>query len=237
MIKQVLRSPIVTAVLFVAAAALLVFGGIGVARAVPRIVSNDWRGEVELTNIETALVENGSIVEGHDTLLGKSFRDPNKLGDNAENFKYGTTYDEVLSVRNVGTIDQYVRVSVYKFWEDAEGNKDASLDPAMIDLHFVEGDGWTIDKAASTPERTVLYYDKILGCAEGSETGNATDSTPFADKITINGAIATKTSSNNGEITYDYNGKTFRIKAVVDAVQTHSDDIAKVGAWGTVDGR
>lgn len=232
MIKRVLRSPAFTAVLVVAAAALLIFGGLGVARAVPRIVSNDWRGEVELTNIETALVENDLVVEGHDTLLGKSFLEPNKLGDNAENFKYGVTYDEVLSVRNVGTIDQYVRVTVYKFWEDAKGVKDATLDPDYIDLHFVEGDGWTIDKKASTPERTVLYYDKILGSAENSETGNPTDSTPFADKLTINGAVATVTAVQDGEITYKYNGKTFRIKAVVDAVQTHNGEAAMTGAWG-----
>ena len=232
MIKQILRSPVFTAVLFVAAAALIAFGGIGAARAVPRIVSNDWRGEVELTDIETALVENDIVVEGHDTLLGKSFLEPNKLGDKAENFKYGTTYDEVLSVRNVGTIDQYVRVTVYKFWEDADGAKQSGLNPDYIDLHFVEGDGWTIDKKASTPERTVLYYDKILGCAEGSETGNATDSTPFADKLTINGAVATVTSVKDGEVTYDYDGKTFRIKAVVDAVQTHNGEVAMTGAWG-----
>ena len=73
MIKNVLRSPVFAIALLVVAAGLIVAGSIGVARAVPRIVSNDWRGEVELTDIETALVENDIVVEGHDTLLGKSF--------------------------------------------------------------------------------------------------------------------------------------------------------------------
>ena len=224
MIKRLFRSPIFTIGLFVAAAVLILVGGMGTVRAAPRIQSNDWKGEVELTDIETALVENGNIVEGHDTLLGSSFRNPNNLGSNAENFQYGVTYDEALSVRNVGSIDQYVRVTVYKFWEDGDGKKDPTLDPSLIDLHFVTDGGWSIDTAASTPERTVLYYDKILGAPKGSETGNIPGSSLFADKLTIKDEVATAQGN--------YNGKTFRIKAVVDAVQTHNADAARVGAWG-----
>lgn len=32
----------------------------------------------------------------------------------------------------------------------------------MIELSILENSGWFIDKAASTPEKTVVYYEKPL---------------------------------------------------------------------------
>ena len=217
MMKKLLKSPIATAVLFVAAAALLLTGGIGAAFAAPRIQSADYRAEVVLTDIQTALTENGNVVEGDDALLST-------LVPSGEKFKVGKTYDEKLAVRNVGKIDEYVRVTVTKFWNDANG-KDVALDPALIDLHFVTGQGWTIDKDASTTERTVLYYAKPIAPGE--------DTSLFADKLTINGKVVTSvTKLADGSEEFDYEGVKFRIKAVADAVQTHNATDAMTSAWG-----
>ena len=127
-----------------------------------------------------------------------------------EDFQIGKTYDEVLSVLNSGSIDQYVRVTVYKYWVDVNedgtaGDKRTDLDPSLIDLHFVTGNGWTIDESASTKERTVLYYASPLGCNKEddgefeqekvlTQTGQyesvdtvvyPSASTPFADTLTV----------------------------------------------------
>ncbi|MBQ6390268.1 MAG: hypothetical protein IJH88_01435 [Eggerthellaceae bacterium] len=235
--KTILRSPVFTVAIFVLAAALLGFGTVGAVQAAPRVQSGDFRAEVVLTNIETALTENGTVREGNDDLL-KTF-----LADNGDSeLKIGKTYPYKLGVRNVadaksGGIPQHVRVTVHKFWSltDADGNplthdgskqgKAFSLDPSLIELHFVEGNGWTIDKNASTDERTVLYYSGVL------EPGQ--DTPDFTDTLTINGKVVTDmTRLADGSDQFSYEGVQFRIKATVDAVQTHNGEAALNGAWG-----
>ena len=240
---KVLRSPITTAILFVAAAALLAFGGIGAVQAAPRIQSSDYRAEVVLTNIETALTEYGEVREGDDDLVKNTLLANNKdaNGNVDDSLKIGKKYDYTLGVRNVGVsakngIDQYVRVTVYKYWVlvDDEGNvitdkngkvKDCGLDPSLIDLHFVEGKGWAIDKDASTDERTVLYYDKALAPDGG-------DSTPLTDTLRIDPKVLKEITDASSGLDYDYDKVEFRIKATVDAVQTHNPKLAMTSAWG-----
>jgi len=233
MIKSILRSPAFSVVLFVLAAALLLGGTIGAVQAAPRIQSADWRGQVVLTNIETALTENGIIREGDDQLLTTFLKDN---GD--DELKIGKTYPYKLGVRNVadgdnGGIPQYVRVIVKKYWVyvDENGNplpettgKKCSIDPSLINLHFVEGNGWTIDKDASTPEQTVLYYDRTLATGE--------DSSNFTDTLTIDSKVLNEVTKHDDGVTYDYDGVEFRIKASVDAVQDHNPEPAMTSAWG-----
>ena len=67
--KTILRSPIFTAVLFVVAAVLLVGGTVGAVQAAPRTQSNDFNAQVQLSSVDTAVVENGDVVEGDNKLL------------------------------------------------------------------------------------------------------------------------------------------------------------------------
>ena len=223
MSKKTERFPLIAIGLFALAAFLIGFGGINAVRAAPRIESADYRAQVQLTSIHVALVENGKVVQGDNELLTDLLE---RSGDTE--LKVGKTYDEVLSVRNANhpgesiegsAIDEYVRVSVYRYWTDATG-KAVDLDPSLIKLNFVTDKGWTIDEEASTPERTVLYYKDIL--EEGDET------TPFADSITIDSAASTAMGGN----TYLYKGVKCNIKAVADAVQTHNGEQAMKSAWG-----
>lgn len=218
--NKFLRSPKATVLLFAFAALLIAFGGINAVQAAPRIESADYRAQVVLSNINVAVTENGNVVEGEDTLL-------RSLAANAD-FKIGKTYDEVLAVRNAkhpssdndgDGIDEYVRVSVYRYWTDDNG-KAVNLNPDYIELNWVTNDGWTIDEEASTPERTVLYYSRIVA--------PDADTTPFADKLTINSAVATAMS--NGD--YEYKDVRFHIKVAADAVQTHNGTEAMISAWG-----
>lgn len=222
MVKKILRSGITTLVLAVLAIGFIGFGGINTIQAAPRVVSEYFGAEVVMANIQTAITEDGTVVEGSDKLLQNWPKN--------EKFAIGKVFDEKLAVRNTGKandggIAEYVRVTVRKYWTDTEGNeldaKVTGLKPEHIDLHFVEGNGWTIDADSSTPERTVLYYSGII------EPG--ADSTPFADKLSISSEVATAIDPE-GE--FEYEAVVFHIDAEVDAVQTHNASDAKGSAWG-----
>jgi len=204
-------SPIIVGILFAVAAVMIVTGTIGGVKAAPLITNNqDYLAEMELTSIGIQITEKGEILpDGQDLMAWLT----------KPEFKIGKTYDEPLAVTNTGTIDEYVRVSVYKYWTDKDG-KDVTLDPGLITLHFVEGD-WTINEEESTEERTVLYYKEPIKPGE--------DSTVFMDTVTIDGKVARAISADK---TLDYDGVTFHIQVVADGVQDHNGDAAMTSAWG-----
>lgn len=205
--KKLFRSPITSIALFVVAAGLLVFSSIGGIRAALNIFSEDYIAQIKLDEIQVALTENGIIKEGYDVLL-------KNLIPEKESLVLGRAYSERLGVRNVGAIDEYVRVYVYHYWK-INGEKAVNLDPSLIDLHFVTGQGWTIDEAASTTERTVLYYDAGL-------LPVGADSSDFTDTLTIKVGANTKA----------YEGAEAWIEAVVDSVQNHNGGDAVTSVWG-----
>lgn len=229
--RKLLSTPLATGLLFVLAVGLIGFGGIRGAQAAPRIISEWYGAQVEMTEIETALVENDIIVEGDNTLLKDSFFKANKdngLAEDGSGFAIGKTYDEVLTVENVGTIPQYVRVSVYRYWVDADGNAlknedSAKFDPEYIELGFATDGGWSIDKDASTEERVVLYYNRDLA------VGERLSDDPFVTTVRISPEVSSLLSADGS---YKYEGVNFRIEATVDAVQTHNGSDAMRSAWG-----
>ena len=213
MMKKFLRSPILSIVVFIAAAALLVVGTIGSARAALLTPSDDYLAEIKLESIDVALAENGRTLEEGEELFTKL------LAENEE-FKVGKTYSEKLTVRNTGEIESYIRVTIYRYWTDADG-KAVDLDPSLIVLSIPEGTGWTIDEEASTAERTVLYYEDTV--APGDETG------VFVEDLTIDGSVVTAVDDLDE---YIYDEVTFHVQAVADSVQTHNGEAAMVSAWG-----
>ena len=207
------------------ATVLILVGTIGGVQAALRIQSKALGASFEMVDLKTALVENEVTAEGADALLGDSFVTANAgngLTSRAD-VKIGRQYDEVLKAENSGNVDQYVRVTVRRYWTDQDG-KDVELDPDLIELHFVEGNGWTIDQAASTPERTVLYYASVL--TPGERTSE------FVDKITINSQVLVKAHKLAKEGKLDYENVTFHVAAEVDAVQTHNGSEAMTSSWG-----
>lgn len=164
-------------------------------------------------------------------------------------FEIGRTYAEELSVMNSGTIDQYVRVTVYKYWVDVNpdgtaGPKRQDLDPSLIELHLLTGNGWSIDEAASTAERTVLYYSVPLGGSR-SEGGFPSISAPFMDALTVSRGVTEQIAEKRSytEVrdgvtyrvttgSYLYDRVAFQVEVQIDAVQTHNASDAKTSAWG-----
>ena len=222
--RQFLSKPIVTAILLVLALALLGGGTVDSARAALNLRSEFYDSEVKLPTIGVQLLENGKAVSGKEALLTGFLGDKMLLP--------GKTYEEKLAVANNGTIDEFVRVTVLKYWLDPKGDKSPAMDSQWIKLGFVTDGVWTIDKSSSTEERTVLYYGSALKVGETS--------TLFMNSVTIDGKVAEKVTQEktvNGSLTtitttYDYDGYKFCIKATVDSVQTHNAQDAVKSAWG-----
>ena len=218
-LKSFLKSP---ALLLAAAVLLLAGGTVGSARAALSLRSDNLQINIETAALSVALVEG----EGKDAVIiedgGKLLT--NLLGEN-ESFKIGKTYEETISAANDGSYEEYVRVIVTKSWMNADGTKDTSLDPSLIELGVK--DGWVVDEQASTKEQTVYYYTRPV--APG-EVVALTDSLTVSNEVT---SVVTKTgTTGNITTTYDYTGKSFSVEAEVDAVQTHSAKDAIYGAWG-----
>lgn len=241
-IKHFLTSPAANAAGFVLAAALLAFSTVGGARAALSYYSENYSTRVQMYDIGVTLQENGKSVSwrNYDTNAADGTWDESvgvlltDLLPEGEKLKVGASYQEELNVKNTGTIHQYVRVSIYKYWLDKDGKKLRSLSPDLISLHLANtGTDWLLDKEASTSERTVLYYSRLL---------NSGEETPlFADSLSISPMVATKVSQEtiteeNGCTTirtsYEYNGAQFCVEAKVDAVQEHNAQDAAWSAWG-----
>lgn len=230
-----LASPIVTIVLFAAAAAMLLGSTIGGTRAALTYFSDTYTSNFQLKSIGVSLME--SNVDGET----EEFTDYNRvawrdyesngswdstntpdevgtlltglLGED-ETFKIGKTYTEKLAVANTGSIDTYVRVIVYKYWLKTETLEDGTqvetkapmLEPDLIRLNWVNGDLWLVDEEASTPERTVLYYSQILPAG----TENSVSMTePLCDTLTVDSAVAKKVTQETKTTTTGEDGRVY----------------------------
>lgn len=243
-IKRFLTSSAGTLTLFALAVGLLLFSSVGGARAALTYYSETYTSRVQMYDIGVSLVENGTVVASRDydtkkndgswkinagqsgVLLGNLLKE-------GESFRVGVEYPEELAVKNSGTINQYVRVNLYRYWLDEKGEKLTTLSPDLIDLELDTGGGWILDEEASdTAERTVLYYNRALGAGETSR--------PFARSLRIDTGVAasvtqTREETGNGTkitTTYDYDGVCFYVEATVDAVQEHNAQDAILSAWG-----
>lgn len=257
-IRSFFRSPMGTTFMFMMAVLLLMTGTIGGVRATPQIFNPEfYYGGLELEEIGITLLENGtdvswrnydrnseSFITGSnskasppDTQMGTLLA--NMLGN--EKLKIGKTYPEVLSVRNSGTIPEYVRVTVYKYWEDGNEARFDAYDAKgqdvlnkLIELHFLEGNGWVIDHSSDTKERTVLYYQNKI--TSGESTSAFTDTLRINDKIVDYGVkVPTDDTGLSWTWSWAADGLEFRVEAEADGVQDHNARAAMKSAWGLTD--
>jgi len=245
-------SLIVSIVMMAAAAGLLAVSGIGVTRAVLLDPSEHFSAHVEMYDIGVSLTEGGRTVSYRNydhTVNADGSRNATgtwSLGQEellstmvpeGEHFQIGKTYPEELAVANSGSINEFVRVTVYKYWKDKDGNKVTNLDPSLIDVEWnnVGGD-WFL--ASENDETAVLYYTHLLHGSD--ETGGAVSTSPFTKSLTVylddalkNDYTVTTSSDGNTVIyNYTYDGYSFCLEAKVDAVQEHNAEDAILSAWG-----
>ena len=227
--RSLKKTPLVLLALSVT---LLLASTVGSTRAALTYYSENFSAEVTVSNIGVTLMENGKAV-GYRNYVSNGAWDESKgvllenMLEEDEKITLGKDYEEKLSVQNSGSIDNYVRVTLRKSWQDEEGKK-TELSPELIELEVLEGSGWVIDESASTEERIVLYYTNVLPV--GAETP------AFTESISINPMVGTKVIKTvvGDVVTYEheYNGYKFVVEADVDAVQTHNAADAIKSAWG-----
>ena len=230
------------------AAAVLLFasGGFMGTRAQLTTFSADYEGQFQLDHLQVHLLENGRDVCGeHNTLDGSKKVSGELIQYMNGQFKPGLAYrEEIAALNGTGTetenepVDQFVRLSIRKYWKNPDGDKDPSMDPELIQLTYnpnkgtewfndkkdtpFNDDAWAINDKETTPERTTYYYKTKLA---GGDT-----TPPVVNKLKINNKIVddvTKSDPDeNGVITYTYkyDGYIICIEADVQAVQTHNAD-------------
>lgn len=224
--------------LFGAAAALLLTSTVGSTRAALTYRSESYGMQIDVPSIGVSLLENDKVVSSryYDEKADKWIEDGDKklltaMLTEGEKLSLGREYGEELRIQNSGSIDSYVRAIVYRSWTKEGELANTELSPELIQMDL-GGDGWVVDETASTRERTILYYNKIL--PSGSTT------TPFNSTLCIDKAIGnkvteTRTTTSEGEIietTFAYDGYEFNVRVEVDAVQTHNAEDAIRSAWG-----
>lgn len=225
--------------LFAVAVILLLISAVGGTRAALSYYSDTYLARLAVSDIGVTLLENGEEVawrnyEGNDAWSTPQTEEAQRLLQGllpaGEQFQIGRAYPEQLQVQNTGQISQYVRVKLYKYWEDAEGNKTNVVAPDLIKLELADGSGWMVDQADSTDERTVLYFTRVL---EAGATTPSLTSSVSVDPVVVRLVTEEKVEENGTIITkYDYKGLRFCIEAEVDAIQEHNISDAALSAWG-----
>lgn len=228
--RKFLSSPKATAAIFGAAVVLLLFSSIGGARAALEIQSQTHQTKIETEHIAVQLLEGDKgVAIGEETKKGTLSFDVLKDENGKLKMTAGKSYPEVLSVKNTGDIDQYTRVTIYKYWVksvDEKGNviKATDLWPGYIELTLA--DGWVVDTKASTPERTVIYYKNILK-ADENKRGDGEEK-DFVTSMRIDPEVI-KIVNDDGR---EYQNHSIKVEVEVDAVQTHQAADAILSTWG-----
>ena len=184
--KKWITSPITTIVLFVAAGGLLLFSTIGAARALPQYISETYSGHVDMLDIGVSLLEKSAHDDKAKIVAFRDYKDttegdnwdetntPTKVGPllgnllaKGEEFVPGKTYTEEISVQNTGTINEWVRVTLYKYWLDPEGNKvipfDKNLKEEMLPTGMVMAPETSVINSYSlSPALIHFTYDNVV---------------------------------------------------------------------------
>lgn len=238
--KKIVKNPLIV----LAVGILIVLGSsVGATRAAFMYKSEAEEVDFHTTNVRVALLEGTDDSKESGDM--KDVTDDGVLsfpGIPSDDVKIGNKYKELVSIKNTSTqYDEYVRVTVRKYWVTENDNgeivKNPSLDPALIKLDIVNNNQtkWFVDVADSTAEEEVYYLTSPV--ASGQVV-------PLIRGITISNkvvtAVETKAASDDEGNTisgtiedyYIYDGGSFYVDVKVDAVQTHNSESAIKGAWG-----
>ena len=256
--------------LLAAAALFLGAGTFAAAKTVFDIQSDYYRAHFYLNHLQVHLIENGKDVcarAGHEndldsgskvtgelaTTLGYEHKDGKNevLGS----IEPGKLYKEEIAAQNGSDIDEFVRLTIRKYWmepqKDADGNvvndengdpvlvKSSKLKPSRIHLYYKGKEGynsnaWALNKKEQTTESSTYYYKLDLD-------PDATTPLLF-DKVSIDkdiidlGEVKTTESQEGGKTIYKYEYQyddcVFFIEADVQAIQTHNINDAIKSQWG-----
>ena len=251
--KHRLKKSVGIFAMLAAAVGLLMFSTIGGTRAALTYYSETYTSQFEMFDIGITLLENGKpvhqrnyskeareFVESYDQKLLATLTEYG-TESTSDKFEFGKKYKEELAVANNGVsdgaIDEYVRLTVRKYWVGKDGKKRTDLDPKLIQLHLSKDIDkyWfkDADYSDANTERLTFIYKMPLKKGEMTE--------PVSDWITVDSAIKAyvetfKTIKEEGKTTiittYTYDGLKFVLEAEAEGVQTHNGEDAIHSAWG-----
>lgn len=234
---------------------LLIFTAVGGIAAELQTISDPYNSEFAMKDIGITLQEKGEKDDDFKAVgyrnyainndKGEWVRGSSPLFSSIDSVEFGRKYSEEFRVLNSGTIDEYVRVKIYKYWVDGTDKKNYGLDPSKIILKLGdtelkdlkgENNGWIVDSNETTVERVTMYYSMPI--THGEATGL------FADSLTIDSSVGEMSRSVVKEETIDgityttysfsgkYNGNYFCVEIEADAIQTHNVEKAVKSVWG-----
>lgn len=240
-------------------ACMLVLGGaigsFALASSGLAFESEDYTAWFYLNHLQIHLLENGNdVCGGENTLDGE-----NKVsGDLVQYLGYsdgklgtiepGKRYEEVIAAQNKLDIPVYVRMTIRKYWCEANedgtaGDKVADLSPDKIHLQYGNEEyntgSWFKNDSESTAEQTTYYYKNQLGTGEKGITDPLFDNLVIDNTLMKREESSRETDPETGVTTityeYTYDGYAFMIKADVQAIQTHNATDAIHSQWGVYD--
>lgn len=173
-----------TFALLIAAALLLVSGTVTGARAAFIAQSDLYKAQLYVNHLEVHLYENGTDVCDKSGALATGIG-YSKDGDTETlgTVDPGKAYAETIQAKNSKDVEQYVRLTVRKYWLNKDGSKATDLSPSLIKLTYGSEDynktDWVLGE--SSTESATYYYKKKLG--------PDTLSAPLFDTLTIDNAV------------------------------------------------
>lgn len=222
------KIPKASIAIVIAAVLVITAGTVLAATVSPDIISEDYKAEFTLDNIDISLVENGT--------QAKDIESKELLSELEGNIQPGRAYETKLAAKNMTNVPALIRMVVTVAWKDPEGNKDPSKDPSLIELSF-EGDeynknAWQINPAETTRERRVFYLSEILPAE--------TTSSPVVNQLRISNDVLkayemdkeTKGNQTVYTFTYEYDGYQIYVSADCQGLQTHNANEAIKSSWG-----
>ena len=259
-----------TMALLTAAVMLLLIGTAGTTYAGLTYRSQTYEAEFYMNHLQVHLIENGEDVCGGENTLDGTAKVTGQLatdlgyskdsnGDTLGKAEPGRVYKEEIAAENGQDIDEFVRMTVRKYWvkTDKDGNvimddatgipeKDTRLSPDLIRLTYGkdrEGkaydlynkDAWARNDEETTEESATYYLREAL---PGSGDEDSVSALLF-DRIMIDGQVArlgNVSETKEGGYTvytyeYEYDGTAFFVEAEVQAIQTHNANEAIGSQW------
>ena len=128
----------------------------------------------------------------------------------------GTEIAYPVFAHNNGDYDSYIRVTLTRYWEDRQGDKNFDADASMINLVMNNKEEWIIDDTDENQEVVYLYYRKPV--TSGMSTGHVVDAIQIGN-----------ISSSEQSL---YSGLQAKVDIEVNAIQKAAAQDAMLAEWG-----
>lgn len=156
---------------------------------------------------------------GIELMEGKTEEGTQTLSDGTvvlDNVSPGATIDKQLYVENVKESPSYIRVTLTKYWEDADGVKLPEKAAEQIIVDPLDETNWIVQRDKANDEVIYMYYKVPI------ETGEVT--TNFLNQVKI--------AQSGADLDNSYTNLKAKVDVEVDAIQQYAAQDAILAEWG-----